>query len=118
MAGGHHGRWGRVTVGKLREEGARRLIAINASKRWKGAREKRSRRDRSCGGARPGGAGEGKGKKKETPTGGARVSATHKKKKKRREGGPLRGKVKRAAGLLGRKSEREVRFSFFSFFPF
>jgi hypothetical protein len=46
------------------------------------------------------------------------VSATHKKKKKRREGGPLRGKVKRAAGLLGRKSGREVRFSFFSFFPF
>jgi hypothetical protein len=86
------------------------------SKRWKGAREKRSRRDRSCGGARPGGAGEGKGKKKEkeAPTGGARVSATHKKKKTRREGGPLRGKVKRAAGLLGRKSERgEVLFFFF-----
>jgi hypothetical protein len=36
MASGHHGRWGRVTAGKLREEGARCLIAINASKRWKG----------------------------------------------------------------------------------
>jgi hypothetical protein len=26
MADGHHGRWGRVTAGKLREEGAWRLL--------------------------------------------------------------------------------------------
>jgi hypothetical protein len=63
------------------------------------------------------GEGKGKEKEKEVPTGGARVSATHKKKKTRREGGPLRGKVKRAAGLLGRKSERGEVFFFF-FFPF
>jgi hypothetical protein len=55
-------------------------------------------------------------KEKEAPTGGASVSATHEKKKRRREGGPLRVKAKRAAGLLGRKSERgEVFFFFFSF---
>jgi hypothetical protein len=46
------------------------------------------------------------------------VSATHKKKKKIRVGEPLRGKVKRAAGLLWPKGRGEVRFFSFFSFPF
>jgi hypothetical protein len=57
-------------------------------------------------------------KEKEAPKGGAPVSATHKKKKRRREGGPLRGKAKRAAWLLGRKSERGEVFFFLFLFEF
>jgi hypothetical protein len=108
MAGGHHRRWGRVTAGKLREEGAWRLISINTSERWKGAQEKRSRRSRSCGDARPSGAGEGKGERRgrKAPTGGPRVSATHKKKKKKKGKRATAGEVKRAGGLLGRKVRR------------
>jgi hypothetical protein len=59
-----------------------------------GAREKQSRRGWSFVGARPGGAEEGKGRKKEkeTPIGGAQVSATHKKKEKEKGRRAVAGK--------------------------
>jgi hypothetical protein len=62
-------------------------------------------------------AGEGKGKKKEKEalTGWARLSAATGKKKNKKGRRAAAGKVKRAAGLLGRKGEVRFSFSFFSF---
>jgi hypothetical protein len=73
-----------------------------------GGAEEASRRGRSCGGARPSGAGEGKGgrREREAPIGGPRVSETHKKKKRKKEKRATAGEVKWAGGLLGRKVRR------------
>jgi hypothetical protein len=118
MAGGHRGEWGRVTAGELREEGARRLIAIKREQKMegeaRGAEQARSElRQRATGRSR--GRKVGGRKEREVPTGGTGLSATQEKKKRRAgEAGHCgRRKLGRWAGW----AEKKVRFLFFfSFF--
>jgi hypothetical protein len=106
MAGGHHGRWGRVTEGKLREEGG---AAINCHKtRLKGGKEGEGA---LAGAARAAAARiraeQRKERGREEGEGGADrwdrlVSGSREKKKRQRGRGPLREKRKWAGGPKGK----------------
>jgi hypothetical protein len=109
MAGGHHEEWGRVTVGKSREE---RGAVINCHKtqvkegRGRGRSEAGATGLRRCStrrGRGRKGEEEGRGRHRQVGPGCQRL-----KKKEKEEGkaGRCGGKVKRASGLLGRKVRR------------
>jgi hypothetical protein len=99
----------------LREEGARelttKLLQVKDGKEGGGKLSGRSQR---CGGARPGGAEKGRGRKeREAPTGGTLVSAAVGKRKGRSGPGPLR---KRDVGPVGRCGLKGKKVRFFFFF--